>query len=231
MGKLYIVATPIGNLEDITLRALATLRNVDLVLCEDTRTTGQLLRHFEISKPLLSLYDQNELQRLPEIRQMLQEDKNIALVSENGTPLISDPGYKLVRELIKVGIEVESLPGPSSIISALVVSGMPPDKFFFVGFLPKKESGVSKLLIPIKESWKNTPFTVIAFDSPFRVKKSLELIGKHLDNPYVVIERELTKTYEEIIRGHAGELKEKLLKRSLKGEIVLLINPKNPFEL
>lgn len=211
-------------MKDITLRALETLKSVDLVLCEDTRTGSQLLRHFDISKPLLSLHDNNELLRLAAVKQSLQDGQNLALISENGTPLISDPGYKLVRDLINNGFEVESIPGPSSVITALTLSGLPPDKFMFVGFLPKKDKALRDVLSKISESWKVQSFTLIAFESPYRVRDTIGVINEVMNDPSVVVARELTKTYQEVIRGKASEVLTKLTKPP-KGEIVLLINP------
>lgn len=228
MSKLFIVATPIGNLGDITLRASQTLNRVDLVLCEDTRTSGILLSKLGVKKPLLSLHDNNEVFRIPQVLERLNSGQEVALISESGTPLISDPGYKMVREVIKQGLKVESIPGPTSLITALTVSGLPPDKFFFVGFLPKKEGDLRKLAQKISRFWQEVSFTMIAFESPHRLKKSLETLSGELDNPYFVIARELTKVHEELIRGNFEEIVELLDKTNLKGEIVLLINPKKP---
>lgn len=229
MGKLYLVTTPIGNLEDITLRAIETLKNCDLIYAEDTRTTHQLLARFGIKKPLDSLHDHNEQARIPVIITHLTQGKSIALVSESGTPLVSDPGYKLVREVLKHGLEVESIPGPTALISALVVSGLPPDRFFFTGFLPRKESDLKKLGQKIASFWKDLSFTFIAYESPFRIIKSLDVLGKELPQAYFVVARELTKLHEEVIRGSAHDFRERLKSHKLKGEIVVLISPKNPF--
>lgn len=229
MNKLYLVATPIGNLEDITLRAIETLRNCDYVYAEDTRTTLKLFRRFEIKKPLHTFADYNEIIKIPEILRYLSIGRNIALVSESGTPLISDPGYKLVREALKQKLEVESIPGPSALISALVVSGLPPDKFFFVGFLPRKEADLRKLAQKLASYWKQISFTFIAYESPHRIQKSLSVLTKELAGAYFVLTRELTKVHEEVIRGAAEGVLDKIKSRKLKGEIVLLISPRNTF--
>ena len=226
MAKLTIIATPIGNLRDITLRAIEALEQSDQVLCEDTRSAHKLLRHFDIQKPLLSLYDQNELSRLPQIEELLNSGQNLALISENGSPLISDPGYKIVRALIKKGYEIDSVPGPSSAINALVLSGLTPDKFVFLGFVPKKGSSTKNLIELIKVIWQQTPTTIIFFDSPFRVWDNLKTFSESLQDPYVVIAREMTKIHQEIIRGRISALKV----RKLKGELVVLLSPKDPFD-
>lgn len=226
MAKLTIVSTPIGNLDDITLRALETLRQCDHILCEDTRSAHQLLRHFDIHKPLLSLYDQNELSRFPQITELLDNGQNLSLISENGTPIISDPGYKIVRELIKKGYEIDSVPGPSSAINALVLSGLTPDKFLFLGFIPKKNSSLQNLIELIKTIWQKSPVTIIFFDSPYRVWDNLITFSSELNDPYVVIAREMTKIHQEIIRGRASEINKA---SKPKGELVVLLNPKDPF--
>lgn len=225
---LSIVATPIGNLKDITIRAIEVLTSADLVLCEDTRTASTLLKHLGLNKPLLSLFDQNELSRIPEVKSLLDQGKRLVLISENGTPLVSDPGYKLVRELIKLGYKVESVPGPSSVINSLVLSGMTPDKFLFLGFIPKKGSAFQKLTNLIKKIWEETPITVIFFDSPYRLKKNLQSMAQELNDPYIVITREMTKIHEEVLRGKASELVAK--SSNLRGELVVLINKDDPFD-
>src|SRR3990167_6442952 len=169
MATLYIVSTPIGNLGDVTLRAIETLKTVGLGVCEDTRGTGKLLKHLGIEKPMSALNDFNEEARTPNIISRLLAGENIALVTDACTPLISDPGYKLVREAISKGFKVESIPGPTSFVSALIVSGLPPDKFTFVGYLPKKDTKRKKLLQDLKKSREIVKSTIIAFESPYRL--------------------------------------------------------------
>lgn len=221
MGTLYIVATPIGNLEDITVRAVKTLAKVDYIACEDTRRTGQLLNNLEFrvqnsefKKPkLISFYDEVEEIKTPEIINFLEEGNDVALVSDAGTPLISDPGYKLVRECIKRGIKIVSIPGPSSIISALVVSGLPINKFTFLGYIPVKRNKRIEFL-------KNIKGTVVLFETANRLNESLEDIKNIFGDIEIVIARELTKIHEEVWRGKISEA----LKREFKGEIVLLFS-------
>jgi 16S rRNA (cytidine1402-2'-O)-methyltransferase len=222
VGTLYIVSTPIGNLKDITLRAIAILGSVDYVLCEDTRVTGKLLKHYDIEKPLVTFTDFNEQDRATKILADLSSSKNVALVSDAGTPLISDPGYKLVREALKRGIRVESIPGPSALVSALVISGLPPDRFIFLGYLPKKDGKRKKLLEDLKPILKTVKSTVIFYESPYRVKKSLNEINSVLGGVEVVVCRELTKVFEEVIRGSISEVLDKLTEKNLKGEFVIL---------
>lgn len=227
MGKLFIVATPIGNLEDITLRTIETLKSVDYVLCEDTRVTAKLLNHLSISKKMVSFNDFNEDQKTSAVISDLTSGKNIALVSDAGTPLISDPGYKLVREVLGKNIHFESIPGPSALISALVVSGLPPDKFLFLGYLPKKEGKRKKTLSDLftilqsMEDKKMRP-TVIVFESPHRLLKSLNSIRDVFDDIEVVFCRELTKLHEEVRREKISQLQEYFSKASPRGEFVLL---------
>lgn len=234
MGTLYIVATPIGNLQDITFRALKTLNEVDFIVCEDTRKTGNLLNlTSEMSqktsnkKPqLISYYEENEKQRIPEIIKVLNMDLNVALVSDAGTPAISDPGFKLIRECIKMEIRVESIPGASSVISSLVSSGLPTDKFMFLGFLPKKEGHRLKLLKDLKETSKFISQTVIIFESPFRLTKTLVELQNEFGDIQVVIARELTKIHEELKRGSITSVLDYFKKKNVKGEIVILVNLK-----
>ena len=221
-GKLYIVATPIGNLADITLRAIETLKSVGLVVCEDTRVTGKLLKHFEIEKPMIAINDFNEVKKVPSVCQHLLAGGDVALVSDAGTPLISDPGFKLVREAIEKGIKVESIPGPSSPIAALTVSGLPPDKFTFVGYLPKKDAKRKKLLEDLKKSRQIIKSTIIAFESPYRLLKTLEDIRAVFGDIEVVVCRELTKMHEEIFRGYISESEDHFSKADPKGELTLL---------
>jgi len=228
MGILYIVATPIGNLQDITLRAIEVLKTVDAIACEDTRKTGLLLNKIlPINKPrLISYYEQNELRRIPEIINALKNGLNVALVSDAGTPTISDPGFKLVRETIREGIKVESIPGPSSVISALVSSGLPTDKFLFLGYLPKKEGKRKKLLNEFQcfKTLKQIHPTIIFFESPYRLLKTLGNIKEVFGDIDIVICRELTKIYEEIRREKISNSIEHFTNTNPKGEFVLLFN-------
>ncbi|MFH1399742.1 MAG: 16S rRNA (cytidine(1402)-2'-O)-methyltransferase [Candidatus Woesearchaeota archaeon] len=210
---LYIVSTPIGNLEDITLRAIRTLKEVDFILAEDTRRTRILLNKYTISKPLQSYHDRNKEHKTPAIIALLRQGKNIALVSDAGTPAISDPGFYLVRECIRNQITVSPIPGPSSILAALVCSGLPTDRFTFCGFMPKKPA---KILRQIKDQES----TFIFFESPHRIEKTLAALAQDMPDHQVVVAREITKRFEEFIRGNPKEI---LPKIKPKGEIVLLI--------
>ncbi|MBW2992102.1 16S rRNA (cytidine(1402)-2'-O)-methyltransferase [Candidatus Woesearchaeota archaeon] len=213
---IYIVSTPIGNLGDITLRAIQTLKSVDLILAEDTRRTGILLQKCNIKTRMLSFNDNNKEKRTNELQQQLKT-KNIALVSDAGTPGISDPGFYLVRHCVKNRIKVIPVPGASALLAALVCSGLPTDKFTFIGFLPKKEKK--------KDVLDNLPdHTVIAYESPYRILDTLELMSLIIPDRNIVIGRELTKKFEEFIRGKPKELYEKLKNRAIKGEIVLVIS-------
>lgn len=214
---LYIVATPIGSLEDISLRALRILKEADAIVAEDTRRTGLLLKHFEIPhKPLISFYEERESQKLQDIL-ALAKTQSVALVSDAGTPLVSDPGYKLVREAINQGIFVESIPGPTAAITALTLSGLPPDKFLFLGFPPEKDSHQKEIL----EKIKNYPLsvTVIFYVSPYKLKRFLQNLDPDLK---IVIARELTKIHQEIWQGTAFDAIVKFEKA--KGEVVLLFH-------
>ncbi len=219
---LYIVSTPIGNIKDITLRALEILKGVDLILCEDTRHSGQLLHQYEISKPLLSFHEHNELQRIPEILTRLKNNENIALISDAGTPLISDPGFKLVRAARQENIEVRSIPGPSAVIAALASSGLPTDKFLFVGYLPKTSGKRNELLKHLTEVKEIVPQTLVFYESPHRIGKTLEELEQHFPTATVSIQRELTKIHEQVITGPINEVKSKLT--STKGEFTIVLN-------
>ena len=216
---LYIVSTPIGNLKDITLRALETLKSVDLIAAEDTRHTKILLDHYEISKPLTSFFEHNEDRKTQDLIAQLKAGKNIALVSDAGTPGISDPGYPLIRAAQEEGIKIEVIPGVSAVITALTASGLPSHSFIFEGFLPVKSGARRKKL----EGFKEEDRTVIFYESPHRVLKTLKDIVEVLDNPTVVCARELTKKFEEIRKGPAEELLVYFTSHPPKGEFVLLI--------
>ncbi|MFH1187049.1 MAG: 16S rRNA (cytidine(1402)-2'-O)-methyltransferase [Candidatus Levyibacteriota bacterium] len=230
MGTLYIVATPIGNLNDISLRVVDTIMNADFIACEDTRKTGLLLKYIEEKffekppkKPLFfSYYEQNEQRRIPEIIKLLKEGKNIVLASDAGTPTISDPGYKLVREVIKEGLLVVSIPGPSSIISALVSSGLPTDKFVFYGFPPHKKGHRVKMFKNISLLNKTMKLTIIFFEAPHKLINTLKEMQNEFGDIYIVIARELTKKFEEIRREKINESINHFSKTKPKGEITIL---------
>ena len=211
---LVIVPTPIGNLEDITLRALRTLREADLVACEDTRRTGQLLAHYEIKKPLLAYHEHNEDRLALELAERARTEK-VALVSDAGTPLVSDPGYRLLRTCIEAGVEVEALPGPSAVMTALVVSGLPADEVVFLGFLPRKGRERKELL----ERISGEPSTFVLFESPHRLVRTL---GELPAEAPIAVSRELTKLHEEVFRGTAGEAALHFA-HGVRGEIVLVV--------
>jgi 16S rRNA (cytidine1402-2'-O)-methyltransferase len=218
-GKLYVVPTPIGNLEDITFRALRILKEVDLVLAEDTRTAGQLLKHFDIDKRILSHHQHNEHHALREVIKMLKEGKILALVSDAGTPAISDPGFLLVRECVKENIHIETLPGATAFVPALVNSGLPSDKFYFEGFLPQKKGRKTRL-----EFLTKIEDTIILYESPHRLLKLLEEVAHHFgENHYVSISRELSKMFEETLRGTASELLMYFTENPIKGEFVVCL--------
>lgn len=216
-GTLYLIATPIGNLEDITLRALRILREVDLIACEDTRQTQKLLRHYGLEKRTVSYHEHNEELRAPELVAQLEEGVNVALVSDAGTPLISDPGYRLVVKAIERGVRVEPIPGASAVLAALAASGLPTDVFQFGGFLPARSSQRRKVLAGLKEA----SATVIFFEAPHRIRETLADIAEVLGPRPVVLARELTKIHEQFLRGTAEELLRSPI--PLKGEFTLLI--------
>lgn len=238
MGKLYLVSTPIGNLEDITLRAKRILSEVDIIACEDTRKTGMLLkevqpvgrlnlssgRTWSRSPVLLSYYEENELRRIPEIIKLLKEGKNVALVSNAGTPTISDPGFKLVRECLNQGIQVEAIPGPSAIITALVSSGLPTDKFLFLGYLPKKQTKRKTLLKKIGSIYRYIEPTIIFYESPYRLLETLQDLKEIFGDIQIVICRELTKIHEEIRREKISESIKHFGQIEPRGEFTLTFN-------
>lgn len=223
MGTLYIVATPIGNLKDITLRAIETLKNVDLIVCEDTRVFGKLAKVYDIDQKLISVNDFNEQSRIGQVIGELAAGANTALVSDAGTPLISDPGFKLVREAIKRGISVESIPGPSAVLSALTVSGLPPDKFLFLGYLPKKANKKKENLDHVSQMRKIISFTAIFFESPYRLLETLKIVFDVFGDIDIVICRELTKMHEEVRREKVAQSIGHFSEAIIKGEFVLLI--------
>jgi 16S rRNA (cytidine1402-2'-O)-methyltransferase len=224
MACLYLVSTPIGNLEDISLRALAILQKVEVLLCEDTRKTGQLLAHYRLGgKPrLVSFYDPVEEKKIPLILSWLREGKNVALVTNSGTPLLSDPGFKLVRECIKEKIRVIPLPGATALLAGLVISGLPMDKFIFFGFLPKKQGKRRKFVEKIRDIQLIEQITAVVYESPFRLIGLLKLLAELFPQAEVVVARELTKKFEEVLRGKAQDLINLLASKKIKGELVVM---------
>ncbi len=227
-GTLFIVATPIGNLQDITLRAISVLKSVEYIACEDTRKTGILLKSIGVTQRpmLISYYEQTEDARIPSILNLLRNGKEVALVSDSGTPTISDPGFRLVRECVKQNIEVVSIPGPSALISALASSALPTDKFIFLGFLPRKPGHRLKLLENLKSANEKLEATVIIYEAPHRLIKALRSIKDVFGNIELVLMRELTKIHEERVDGNIDSLIQKYEKQAPKGEFVILFNPK-----
>jgi 16S rRNA (cytidine1402-2'-O)-methyltransferase len=221
LSTLYLVATPIGNLEDITLRALRVLKECDVVAAEDTRRTGQLLKHFGISKPMLSYFQFNEARRSEEIIERLKRGEKVALVTDAGSPGISDPGERVVKAAIAVGLRVESVPGACALVAALTASGLPTDEFHFIGFLPHKSGQRRNQL----EALKAVEGTLVFYESPYRIEKLLAELNEVFAERTVVLARELTKKFEEFLRGKPAELLEVAKKRSLKGEFVVLVAP------
>jgi 16S rRNA (cytidine1402-2'-O)-methyltransferase len=220
-STLYLVATPIGNREDISLRALRVLRECDVVAAEDTRHTGQLLKHFGIAKSLLSYFQFNEAKRSEEIIERLRRGEKIALVTDAGSPGISDPGERVVRAAIAAGLRVEPVPGACALVAALTASGLPADEFHFIGFLPHKSGQRRNKLA----SLKTVAGTLVFYESPFRIEKLLVELSEMFPDRDVVLARELTKKFEEFLRGKPGELLAIAKKRSLKGEFVVLVGP------
>ncbi len=219
MSKLYIVPTPIGNLEDITLRAIRVLKECDLILAEDTRNTIHLLKHLQIDKPLKSYHQHNEHKILEELITLIQQGKNIALVSDAGTPAISDPGFLLVRACIETNIPVETLPGATAFVPALINSGFPCDSFIFIGFLPVKKGRSTKI-----KSLQEETKTIILYESPYRLIKTLEELKNSFgENRKASVSRELTKMFEETKRGTLQELITYFSLKTVKGEIVIVV--------
>jgi 16S rRNA (cytidine1402-2'-O)-methyltransferase len=220
-GTLYVVATPIGNLDDITFRAVRILREADIIACEDTRQTRKLLDHFEISRPLVSYHDHNERERAAQLLAELENGRSVAVVSDAGTPLIADPGYRIVKEARERGIPVSPIPGPSALPAALSASGLPTDAFVFGGFLAAKSGQRRKEL----EKWKDAAATLVFYETPHRICETLRDIAEILGERTVVIAREITKLHEEFLRGTPLELEAELSKRpAVKGEFVVMID-------
>jgi len=219
-GKLYLVATPIGNLEDITFRAVRVLKEADLIACEDTRHTRGLLDHYGIDRPTISYHEHNESGRTPDLIERLKGGQSVAVVSDAGTPLISDPGYRLVNQALAEGISVIPIPGPSAILAALTASGLPTDAFHFGGFLPPKKSQRLKAL----EAVRAYECSLVFYETPHRILEALEDVAAVMGERPIVLTRELTKMHEEFLRGTAAEVLENLQARpSVKGEMTLVI--------
>jgi 16S rRNA (cytidine1402-2'-O)-methyltransferase len=220
-ATLYLVATPIGNLEDITLRAIRVLRECDVIAAEDTRHTGVLLKHLGVQKPMISYHAHNEARRTHEIVERLGRGEKVALVTDAGSPGISDPGERVVQAALAAGFKVEPVPGACALVAALTASGLPTDEFHFIGFLPHKSGQRRKEL----ERLKNVAGTLALYESPFRVERLLGELGEVMPERTVVLARELTKKFEEFLRGTPAELVSQLQNRSVKGEFVVLIGP------
>jgi len=218
-GTLYIVATPIGNLEDITLRALRVLKEADLIACEDTRHTRKLLAHYQILTPTISYHDHNERERSVELVKKLEAGENIAVVSDAGTPLISDPGFRIVREAIERAISVVPIPGPSALIAALSAAGLPEQEFTFVGFLPARRMARRARLAELA----GVSSTLIFYEAPHRIKETMDDARELLGNRDCVLAREVTKVHEEFVRGRLSEIE--LAEGATRGEMVLMIGP------
>ncbi|MDN6279381.1 MAG: 16S rRNA (cytidine(1402)-2'-O)-methyltransferase [Psychroflexus sp.] len=219
MSKLFLVPTPIGNLKDITFRAVEVLKDVDLILAEDTRVSGKLLKHFEINTAMKSYHQHNEHHKTDSIIKAIQNGQTHALISDAGTPAISDPGFLLVRECIQAGVAIESLPGATAFVPALVNSGLPNDKFVFEGFLPVKKGRKTKL-----EELSQEKRTFILYESPYKLLKTLKNLGEYLgEERQMSISRELTKLYEETLRGSINEIIQHFETHKPKGEFVLII--------
>ena len=218
----YVVGTPIGDLEDITFRAIKTLKEVDYIFAEDTRVTKRLLSYYEIEKKIYQYHEHNKIHQILNIINLLEDNKKIALVTDAGTPCISDPGFELVNEILKKNIKVIGIPGASSIVTGASISGLDIKRMAYEGFLPKKK-GRQTLFNKLKEEER----TIVILESPNRILKTLKDIKEYLGERYVVITRELTKIYEEIIRGNVSQIIEQLEKKAIKGEIVLFIRSIN----
>ena len=223
MGILYIVPTPVGNMEDMTLRAIRTLKEVDVVLAEDTRTSGILLKHFDIHRPLLSHHKFNEHGTSQQVVERLLAGENVALVSDAGTPGISDPGFFLVREAVRAGIEVQTLPGATAFVPALVSSGLPCDRFLFEGFLPQKKGRKSRI-----EALRDEPRTIVFYESPYRVLKTLQQLAECFGpDRQAAACREISKVHEECVRGTLDELIAHFTETEPRGEFVLVVAGKD----
>jgi 16S rRNA (cytidine1402-2'-O)-methyltransferase len=224
IGTLYLVATPIGNLSDISARAVETLQTVDLIACEDTRHTRKLLNHLGISKKLVSYHEHNETARAEELSALLTKGENIAVVSDAGTPAICDPSFRIVQKAYEIGAKVISIPGAVAFVNAAIVSALPTDSIFFGGFLPSKKTERQRRLQEVSA----IPATLVFYESPHRLEKSLADCAEILGNRQASISRELTKLHEETVRGSLTELAEYFAQKPVKGEIVLVIDRQSP---
>ncbi len=217
-GALYVVSTPIGNLDDITLRAIRILGGVDIIAAEDTRKTKFLLDHLHIKKPLVSHYSYNESRRVPELINKLKSGNSVAVVTDAGTPGISDPAFLIISNAIKEGCKVIPIPGPSAVLPALIASGLPTDRFVFEGFLPTKKGRKTRF-----EQLKTETRTIVMYESPFRIEKTLEEILLYLGDRTIAVARELTKKFEEVMRGRVSDVIEDIKRKKPKGEFVVVI--------
>ena len=224
-NKLYIISTPIGNLKDITLRAIETLKEVDFVACEDTRVSMVLLKHYEINKELISLNAANENSKIEFILNKINSGRSCALISDAGTPGISDPGVRLISSAIKSGVEIIPIPGVTAAITALTISGLPTDSFLYEGFLPRKK-GRQKKLISLAEEER----TIIIYESTYRIEKLIKELSEYMPNRFMVVCRELTKKFEEVWRGTPLQLENLIKEKTIKGEFVVVISPKSWIE-
>ena len=221
-GKIFVVSTPIGNLKDISFRAIETLKEVDFILCEDTRVTSILLKHYSISKELISFNAVTESKKIPYVIERIKNGENCAIVTDSGTPLISDPGVRLISLALNDSIEIVPVPGASALLAALTISGLPTDSFVFEGFLPQKK-GRQKKLKELSEEKR----TIIIYESPFRIEKLLNELNEYMPERFVVVCRELTKKFEETWRGYPKDLLESFDEKVVKGEFVIIIAPIN----
>jgi len=218
---LYIISTPIGNLKDITYRAVEVLRESDIVIAEDSRRFSIIAKEYGIDKKkLIIMNENNEKIKVKQIINELKQNKSVTLTTDNGTPGISDPGFLLVREAVKEGIQISPVPGPTALIAGLVCSGLPCEKFAFLGFIPKKSGQRDKFIESLKKEGK----TVVFYESPYRIQKTLEAMNRVIPDKDIVIARELTKRFEEFVRGTAADVYEKLKDKEIKGEIVIIVN-------
>lgn len=223
-GALFVVATPIGNLEDLSFRAVRVLREVKVIACEDTRHTRLLLQRHAIVTPLVSYHEHNERSRTPELVRRLRAGESVALVSDAGTPLLSDPGYTLIREAISSGVPVVPIPGPSAITAALSVAGLPTDRFVFLGFLPRKSAERRRVL----EAVQGIPWTLVLFEAPTRVEATLTELQAILGDRPIALMRELTKRFEEVLRGTPREVLAQAQGRRLRGEVTVVVGGASP---
>jgi len=223
-GCLYLIPTPIGNLGDISARALEVLERVDLVACEDTRTSGRLLKHFGLKKKMISYHEFNERGRAGQLLELLKQGQSVGVITDAGSPGISDPAYRVVKTALENNIEIIALPGPTALIPALTASGLPTDRFFFEGFLPPKSGGRVRRL----ESIKDFEHTLVFYESPHRVQKSLQAMLEILGDRPACLAREISKKFEEFIRGNIGDILEQVTRRKIKGELVIIVAGNKP---